>query len=246
MVLYHDDILERLPKITDRSIDLIFTSPPYWKGFSYESYFNSYLQYINWCRKWIKNIKSKLKDDGFFLLNIANDSETTIKAYELLNICIEEGWKLHDTIIWYRTNSQPFNTNRNLTNQYEFIFLLRHNSSNVNINKDKKLLDKYNNVFDVKNIGNVWKIPFKILKNSKLKKVSKNSTGHSGYPPILCNLVLDLFSNENDTILDCFAGNCVLGISCKEMNRKFIGIEKDHNIFKNSNDRLNSNLPQIQ
>jgi len=238
MELYNEDCLERLKKIPDKSIDLIFTSPPYWKGFQYESYFNSYLQYINWSKKWIRDIKSKLKIDGFFLLNIANDTETTIKAFEILNICIEQGWKLHDTIIWYRTNSQPFNTNRNLTNQYEFIFLLRHNSSNVNINKDKKLLDKYKEVFDTKNIGNVWKIPFKVLKNSALKKVSKNTTGHSGFPPILCDLVLDLFSNENDKILDCFAGNCILGLSCKKMNRKFIGIEKDEEIFKVAEERI--------
>jgi len=238
MELYNEDCLERLKKIPDKSIDLIFTSPPYWKGFQYESYFNSYLQYINWSKKWIRDIKSKLKIDGFFLLNIANDTETTIKAFEILNICIEQGWKLHDTIIWYRTNSQPFNTNRNLTNQYEFIFLLRHNSSNVNINKNKKLLDKYEEVFDTKNIGNVWKIPFKVLKNSALKKVSKNTTGHSGFPPILCDLVLDLFSNENDKILDCFAGNCILGLSCKKMNRKFIGIEKDEEIFKIAKERI--------
>jgi len=238
MELYNEDCLERLKKIPDKSIDLIFTSPPYWKGFQYESYFNSYLQYINWSKKWIRDIKSKLKIDGFFLLNISNDTETTIKAFEILNICIEQGWKLHDTIIWYRTNSQPFNTNRNLTNQYEFIFLLRHNSSNVNINKNKKLLDKYEEVFDTKNIGNVWKIPFKVLKNSALKKVSKNTTGHSGFPPILCDLVLDLFSNENDKILDCFAGNCILGLSCKKMNRKFIGIEKDEEIFKVAKERI--------
>lgn len=240
MELYNEDCLERLKNIPDKSIDLIFTSPPYWKGFEYESYFNSYLQYINWSKKWIRDIKSKLKIDGFFLLNISNDTETTIKVFEILNICIEEGWKLHDTIIWYRYNTQPCNSNRNLTNQTEFIFLLRHNSSNVNINKDKKLLDKYEEVFDTKNIGNVWKIPFKVLKNSALKKVgnSKKNWGHSGFPPILCDLVLDLFSNENDKVLDCFAGNCILGLSCKKMNRKFIGIEKDEEIFKIAKERI--------
>ena len=64
----HKDILEGLDEIKDDSMDLIFTSPPYWKGFEYESNFNSYLQYINWCKLWTKKIKPKLKDDGFFLL----------------------------------------------------------------------------------------------------------------------------------------------------------------------------------
>lgn len=219
------DILEGLEKIENDSIDLIFTSPPYWKGFEYESYFNSYLQYIEWCKKWIKKLKFKLKTNGFFLLNIANDSETTIKAYELMNICIENGWKLHDTIIWYKTNNQQVNSNRQLAGRYEFIFLFRHNSNNVIINKTD-IINEFPNAFDnLKIVGNLWKIPFKINKKSTLKKVHKTSKNHSGFPPKLCELVIKLFSNENDTILDCFCGNFILEEIGENLKRKVIGID---------------------
>lgn len=232
MELYNCDILEGLKKIDDNSINLVFTSPPYWKGFEYESYFNSYYEYIKWCELWIKEIHNKLDDTGYFLLNIANDSETTIKAYELLNICLKY-YKLCDTIIWFVSNRQPFNTNRQLTNQTEFIFLLRKNNNNINIHKER-VKDEYKEVFSGLNIvGNIWRIPFKRKSNkqTKLKKVSKGATGHAGFPPILCEMIIKLFTDENDKVLDCFMGLGELANNCKKLNRYFIGIEKDKDIF---------------
>ena len=42
MNLMNCDVLEGLSQIETDSIDCIITSPPYWKGFEYEAYFNSY------------------------------------------------------------------------------------------------------------------------------------------------------------------------------------------------------------
>ena len=230
MKLLNGDCIEKLKLIDNESVDVIFTSPPYWKGFKYESYFNSYKQYLDWCEVWIKDLKRVLKDDGYFLLNIANDSETTIKAFEVLNIALKH-WKLCDTIIWFVYNRQPANTNRQLTNQTEYIFLLRKHNNNINIHKER-IID--NDIFITKNIGNVWKIPFTRNKNS-LKKTcgGKNNWGHAGFPKALCDLVINLFSNEGETILDCFMGMGQLALSSIELKREFIGIEKDKDIFNN-------------
>tara|TARA_R100000963_G_scaffold24453_1_gene16762 strand:- start:52 stop:771 length:720 start_codon:yes stop_codon:yes gene_type:complete len=238
MKLYNGDCIEKLKLIDDESVDVIFTSPPYWKGFKYESYFNSYKQYLDWCEIWIKDLKRVLKDDGYFLLNIANDSETTIKAFELLNITLKN-WKLCDTIIWFVYNRQPANSNRQLTNQTEYIFLLRKHSNNIHIHKERISLN--NTAFFTRNIGNVWKIPFTRHKNS-LKKTcgGKKDWGHSGFPKELCDLVLELFSNEGDTILDCFMGLGQLGLSSRELKREFVGIELCNEIFKIVEDNLKS------
>jgi len=235
MKLLNGDCIDKLKEIENESVNLIFTSPPYWKGFAYESYFNSYKQYLEWCDIWLQEIKKTLDDDGYFLLNIANDSETTIKAFELLNIALQY-WKLCDTIIWFVPNRQPANTNRQLTNQHEYIFLLRKHSNNINIHKEK-IID--NDIFLTKNIGNVWKIPFKKSKYSLKKTIggSKN-WGHSGFSNELCDLVIELFSNEGDLVLDCFAGYCNLAISCKNKNRDFIGIERDKNIYEIAKERI--------
>ena len=220
------DIVEQLKSIADESVDLVFTSPPYWKGFEYESYFNSYFQYLEWCEVWVSKLKRVVKKDGWFLLNIANDSETTVKSFEVLNICLKH-WKLHDTIIWNVYNRQPANTERQLTNQTEFIFVFRHHSANACYNKNG-LVEAYPSVFETKNVGNVWKIPF-ARSNHSLKKVCGGSKnwGHSGFPKILCEIVIKLLTKENDVVLDCFAGTGIVGLTAKELNRQSILIDKN-------------------
>lgn len=226
MEILTGDILDKLPTIADKSINLVFTSPPYWKGFEYESYFNSYSQYLEWTERWTSALYRVVKDDGWFVLNIANDSETTCKAFEVLNICMKQ-WKLHDTIVWNVYNRQPANTERQLTNQTEFLFVFRKYSAKAHYYKDG-LVEKYPDVFGTKNVGNVWKIPFGRSAQS-LKKVSggKNNWGHSGFPPVLCEIVVQLFTREEDTILDCFGGTGIVGYTAKNLNRKSILIDRN-------------------
>lgn len=47
-----------------------------------------------------------------------------------------------------------------------------------------------------------------------------------------------LFSNENDIVLDFTMGSGSTGIACKNLNRKFVGIEKDSNYFQIAKNRL--------
>ena len=99
--VHHSDCLEGLRRLPDESIDVIVTSPPYWKGFEYEAYFNSYKQYLDWCEKWLKECKRVLKPTGTFYLNVINDSEITIRAFELMEIATRKVmFKLHDTIVY--------------------------------------------------------------------------------------------------------------------------------------------------
>jgi DNA modification methylase len=241
--LIHDDCIKALKKLKENSIDCIVTSPPYWKGFEYEAYFNSYFQYLKWSKIYLKECKRVLKKNGTFYLNVINDSEITIRAFELMNIATDDlMYKLHDTIIYYRYNQQPANTNRQLTNQCEYIFMLKHSSSGTNLNK----LEAYNanpHIFKTKNVGNVWEIPFNSGNKSQTKfgrKETKNAYGHSGFPLELPETCIMLSTKENDTVLDLFMGTGQTGIACKKLKRKFIGIEKDFNSFELSKERINN------
>jgi len=63
---------------------------------------------------------------------------------------------------------------------------------------------------------------------------------HSTEKPVaLMEWVLKYYSKEGDTILDPTMGSGSTGLAAKNMNRKFIGIEKDEDIFKVACDRLN-------
>jgi len=216
-------VLKTLPKIRERSIDTIITSPPYWKGFAYESYFNSYLQYLEWTEKWMEGIYRVQKDDGFFFLNITNDSETPVRAYELLNIATRKlYYKLHDTVIWYRYNSQPANTDRQLTNQIEFLFVLVKKSALVKFYKEQVSVVS---AFDTKNIGNVWKIPFSSSKEKIFRKETESKFGHAGFPNELPRICIELTTKEEDVILDPFVGSGITCIEAKKLNRNYIGID---------------------
>ena len=50
--------------------------------------------------------------------------------------------------------------------------------------------------------------------------------------------LIELLSNENDTVLDCFMGSWTTGLACKELNRNFIGIELDEKYFEIAKERI--------
>ena len=57
-------------------------------------------------------------------------------------------------------------------------------------------------------------------------------------PVKLMEFLLKYWSKEGDTVLDPTAGSGSMGIACLNMNRKFIGIEKDDDIFQIMKDRI--------
>lgn len=235
------DCIEGLKRLPDKSVDCIVTSPPYWKGFEYEAYFNSYKQYLDWCEEWIRECKRVLKPNGTFWLNVINDSEITIRAFELMEIATRKiMFKLHDTVIWYRYNQQPANTTRQLTNQCEYIFMLRHTSANVELNK-AAAYEKNPHIFKTKNVGNVWEIPF----NSGSKKATgfgrketKSKWGHSGFPLELPETCILLSTNEGDVVLDMFMGSGTTGEAAIKNNRNFIGFDLSPAYCEMSNERV--------
>lgn len=240
--LHKGDCMDIMRQLPDQSVDCVVTSPPYWKGFEYEAYFNSYAQYLDWSEMWMKETKRLLKPNGTFWLNICNDSDIPVRAFELMEIAARKlMYKLHDTIIWYRYNQQPANTDRQLTNQCEFIFMLRHTSAGVCLNKPfAKRLNP--NLFETDNVGNVWKMPFNSGKqhvDEFGRKETKSKWGHSGFPLALPETCIALSTNEGDTVLDMFMGSGTTGVACKRLNRNFIGIEMDEKHFDIATERIN-------
>ena len=57
-------------------------------------------------------------------------------------------------------------------------------------------------------------------------------------PTTLMEWILKYYSKEGDTVLDPTMGSGSTGVSCKSMNREFIGIEMDEEIYKVACERL--------
>ena len=71
------------------------------------------------------------------------------------------------------------------------------------------------------------------LPNSVLEIKSIRLKQHStAKPPDLMKWILKYYSKEGDVILDPTMGSNPMGLACKEMNRDFIGIEKDPEIYE--------------
>lgn len=247
--IHNMDCIEGFKKLPDKSVDLIVTSPPYWKGFEYEAYFNSYKQYLDWSEVWLRECKRVLKPNGTFYLNVINDSEITVRAYELMWIAVLKiMFKLHDTIIWHRYNQQPANTDRQLTNQHEFLFMLRHTSANVKLNK-KAAYEKNPHIFKTKNVGNVWEIPFNSGKKSAKnfgRKETKSDWGHNGFPLEIPETCLLLSTNEGDTVLDPFMGSGTTAVAAVNNNRNYIGFELVKKYCDDAEQRVREETAQIK
>jgi site-specific DNA-methyltransferase (adenine-specific) len=70
----------------------------------------------------------------------------------------------------------------------------------------------------------------------------KNKTKHNTEKPVeLFEYLLKTYSNENDVILDPFAGSGTTGVACMMNNRDCILIEKDEKYFEIIKKRLKNN-----
>jgi len=72
-----------------------------------------------------------------------------------------------------------------------------------------------------------------------LLEIKSEKGKHATQKPVeLIKHLLKYYSKEGDTILDPTMGSGSTGVACKEMNRNFIGIEKDKEIFKIALERI--------
>ena len=75
----------------------------------------------------------------------------------------------------------------------------------------------------------------------KKKRVTPTKLIHPNEKPIkLIEKLVYSCSEENNLILDCFMGSGTTGVACKNLNRRFIGIELDENYFKIAKARIDS------
>jgi len=64
---------------------------------------------------------------------------------------------------------------------------------------------------------------------------------HSTQKPLkVLNKIIQIASNPNDVVLDCFCGVGSTGVSALQLGRKFIGIECDKRYINATERRLNS------
>ena len=231
-----------MARIPDGFVDLTVTSPPYDDLRTYNGYSFDFEAVA-------KELFRVTKDGGVVVWVVGDatikGSETGTSFRQALYFK-EIGFNLHDTMI-YSKASQPRQNGYRYEQQFEYMFVFSKGAIKiknpitepcVNAGRIAKrtcrdsgidiLKASQGVVNETKVKGNVW------FYGSKA-----NSTGHPAvFPEALANDHIISWSNEGDTVLDCFMGSGTTGKMALLNNRKFIGIEKDETYFKIAQDRI--------
>jgi DNA modification methylase len=249
--LRQGDCLEIMKDIPDGSIDLTVTSPPYDNLRTYNGNIDQ------WNFDKFKDIAKELyritKNGGVVVWIVADatikGSETGTSFRQALWF-MECGFNLHDTMIWQKTNPMPKVKTSRYFDVFEYMFILSKGKPKTfnPIMVDCKFGGKiYNST--CKNIGGEsgrTKKTF-VLNSQRYKNniweiaIAQNKTKHPAvFPEQLAKDHIISWSNEGDTVLDCFMGSGTTGKMAKLLNRNFIGIEIDETYFEIAKERINS------
>ena len=69
-------------------------------------------------------------------------------------------------------------------------------------------------------------------------KVRKRTLHPTQKPVALMEYLIKTYTNEGEMVLDFTMGSGTTGVACKNLNRKFIGIEKDEKYFNIAKKRI--------
>jgi len=224
--IYFGDCLELMQQIPEKSIDFLFTDPPY--NISKKNNFMS-MQRINKYRgmdfgewdkgfdqtKWLEFALPLLKDDANIL--IFNSWQNLKKISDFLEV---NGIKTKRILVLKKTNPMPVNRDRLFTNSFEFALWAV---------KGKWVFNRQNSYetgfFECKNNG---------------------STNHPTEKQVkIIKELLIILSNAGQTILDPFSGSGTMAIACHDLKRNFVCIEKNLQYYKDAKMRYNSHIAQL-
>ena len=137
-------------------------------------------------------------------------------------------------------NEEPRELYRNKAGQYDPP--LPNSVVKEKSQTSKEMKAGINNLYgDMKGgaIGNIHGTNYDPPLPNSLLEISSQKGKHSTQKPVdLIKWCLMYYSKEGDTVLDPTMGSGSTGVACKEMNRNFIGIEKDTDIYNSALKRL--------
>ena len=219
--LLHGDCLELMKDIPDGSVDAIITDPPY--NIAQKNNFSSMgragIDFGEWDKNadifsYINEASRILQKNGSFIVFNAWKNLGDIAKYSE-----QQGFETKDMIRLEKSNPMPRNRDRRYITDYECaIWFVKKNAK--------------------------WIFNRQSQNYERPKFVASIETG---FHPTQKNLhlmewLIKIHTNENQTILDPFMGSGTTGVACNNLNRNFIGIEKDDNYFKIPSDRINNNF----
>jgi DNA (cytosine-5)-methyltransferase 1/site-specific DNA-methyltransferase (adenine-specific) len=220
ITLIHADSYNYIHVLKEKNIFVnhIITDPPY--NISKENNFNTLnnrngIDFGEWDKNfdlfgWIKEYEQILDKNGSMIIFCSYlYISFIIQALEQANMVTK------DIIVWQKSNPMPRNVNRRYVQDMEFAIWAVKKNAKWTFHKED----------DIPYLRGFFKYPI-VSGKDRIHPTQKN-----------VNLIEDLIkihTNEQDIIIDPFMGSGSTGIACNNLNRKFIGIEKDEKNFNNT------------
>jgi len=233
-------LLQEMPA---ESVDLIFTSPPYYNARPEYTDYVTYEEYLLKIRKVIQNAHRVLNEGRFFVMNSApvlvrrakrsESSKRIAVTFDIHRIFTEEGFDFIDDIIWVKPEGAGWATGRGRRFaadrnplQYkavpvtEYVMAYRKRTDllidwHIRNHPDPRTV-KASRVPDDYERTNIWKIH------------PANSPDHPAVFPLeLAEKVIAYYSFKNDVVLDPFAGIGTVGRAAAKLGRRFVLFENN-------------------
>ena len=245
LTLWEGDCKQLLQNIPNSCIDLIVTSPPYDNLRDY----NNQKPFTFTGFKWVAQELSRVLKMGGLIVWVVGDA--TIKGSESGSSFRQAlyfkqiGLNIHDTMIYQKCGfSFPMHNRYHQVFEYMFVFskgkpktfnpikdhLNRWSGDKIKGTsrmKNGTIIKKYNHGKEkiIGNYGkrtNIWKILNGYQKSTKDKIAYQHP---AIFPDTLARDHILSWSNKKDLVLDPFMGSGTVGKVCRQLNRRFIGIE---------------------
>lgn len=243
--LYKADCFDILPQIEDESIDLVLCDPPY------ATTKNKWDQPLNWDLIW-ENLKRICKTNSAIVLFSQFPFSSHLISSNL------EGYKHY--WVWDKKLAGNFAVSKYMPlSVSEIVLIFSKDGSKVNyypqmrkgkarikgVTTNKAAGQGFGGVKPVSNFSDEYH-PTNILEYSIASQRSK-SVHPSQKPVALLEYLIKTYSLEGQTVLDFTMGSGSTGVACKNLNRNFIGIEKEQNYFEIAKKRIeDTEEPEIE
>ena len=232
------DILKVIPK--GFKVRTTITSPPYYDMKDYNSdnqigYGQSYDDYLSDLQSIFGDIYKITEEDGSLWIIIdtfKRNNQVVTLPFDLSDKLKEVGWLLQDIIIWKKDKTVPWSNNGFMQRKFEYILFFTK-SPNYKSNKDnvrvydtdhlKRWWVKYPERYNPKGkaLDEVWEFPIPVQGSWGEKYIRH----FCPLPKDMVATMIQISTDEDDVILDPFAGSGTVLSQSAYMKRKYIGFE---------------------
>ena len=214
---------ENMKELPDNSVHLMITSPPYNVGKEYDKDL-SLEEYLDLLKNVFKEVKRTLVSGGRVCINVANLGRKPylpLHSY-IIKIMSDLGFLMRGEIIWDKSSSAGASTawgswqsakNPTLRDVHEYILIFSKDNYSREKNEKKDTLTK-NEFMDF--TKSIWTFP----------ATSARKIGHPApFPEELPRRLIQLYSFEEDIILDPFVGSGQTPIAAIKSKRNYVGYD---------------------